>query len=110
MKIQGDADDEENDLKWRLQRPSKYEYNKNGNTYFRVGLVNTFSNGTSTDNDEREDINNRIVKLESMLQVTFKTPKYKEWLYSVLMWMYKETKDNINIEHDSLLGLLNNGL
>jgi len=63
VKIQGDADDEENDLKWRLQRPSKYEYNKNGNTYFRVGLVNTFSNGTSTDNDEREDINNRIVKL-----------------------------------------------
>lgn len=76
VKIQGDADDEENDLKWRLQRPSKYEYNKNGNTYFRVGLVNTFSNGTSTDNDEREDINNRIVKLESMLQVTFKTPKF----------------------------------
>ncbi len=106
VKIQGDADDEENDLKWRLQRPSKYEYNKNGNTYFRVGLVNTFSNGTSTDNDEREDINNRIVKLESMLQVTFKTPKYKEWLYSVLMWMYKETKDNINIEHDSLLRVI----
>lgn len=106
VKIQGDADDEENDLKWRLQRPSKYEYNKNGNTYFRVGLVNTFSNGASTDNDEREDINNRIVKLESMLQVTFKTPKYKEWLYSVLMWMYKETKDNINIEHDSLLRVI----
>lgn len=106
VKIQGDADDEEDDLKWRLQRPSKYEYNKNGNTYFRVGLVNTFSNGTSTDNDEREDINNRIVKLESMLQVTFKTPKYKEWLYSVLMWMYKETKDNINIEHDSLLRVI----
>lgn len=106
VKFQGDAYDEENDLKWRLQRPSKYEYKKNGNTYFRIGLVNTFSNGTSTDNDERDDINNRIVKLESMLQVTFKGPKYKEWLYAVLLWLYKETKNNISIEHDSLLRIL----
>lgn len=106
VKFQGDAEEEENDLKWRLQRPSKYQYHKNGNTYFRVGLVNTFSNGTSSDNDERDDINNRIVKLESMLQVTFKTPKYKEWLYTILLWLYKETKDNISIEHDSLLRVL----
>ena len=106
VKIQGDGDDEENDVRWRLQRPTKYEYSKNGNTYFRVGLVNTFSKNHFSDNDERENVNNRIVKLESMLQVTFKSSKYKDWLYALVRWLYKETKDNKSIEYDSLLKML----
>lgn len=106
VKIQGDADNEDSDLKWRLQRPTKYKYTKNGNTYFHLGLINTFSNGHSSDYDEREDINNRIVKLESMLQVTFKSHQYKEWLFALLTWLYTETKNNISIEYDSLLKIL----
>ena len=106
IKTQGDANDEESDLKWRLQRPTKYEYVKNGNKYSRVGLVNTFSNNTSSDNDEEEDVNNRIVKLESMLQVTFNTARNKKWLYALMSWLYKRTKDNLSIDFDSLLKML----
>lgn len=106
VKTQGDANDEESDLKWRLQRPTKYEYVKNGNKYSRVGLVNTFSNNTSSDNDEEEDVNNRIVKLESMLQVTFNTARNKKWLYALMSWLYKRTKDNLSIDFDSLLKML----
>ncbi len=106
VKTQGDANDEESDLKWRLLRPTKYEYVKNGNKYSRVGLVNTFSNNTSSDNDEDEDVNNRIVKLESMLQVTFNTARNKKWLYALMSWLYKRTKDNLSIDFDSLLKML----
>lgn len=106
VKIQGDANDEETDLKWRMQRPTKYEYIKNGNKYYRVGLVNTFSNNPSSDNDEREDINNRIVKLESMLQVTFNTLRNKRWLYALMRWLYKRTKDKYSIDYESLLKML----
>lgn len=106
VKIQGDANDEDTDLKWRLQRPTKYEYIKNGNKYSRVGLANTFSNNPSSDNDEREDINNRIVKLESMLQVTFNALRNKRWLYALMTWLYKRTNDKLSIDYDSLLKML----
>lgn len=105
IKIQGDGEEEDTELKWRLQRPQKYEYVKNGNKYARLGMVNTFSNAT-TDDDEREDINNRIVKLESMLQVTFKSSKYKEWLYESLLWLYTSTNETLSVDFSSLLNVL----
>ena len=109
IKTQGDVNDEESDYKWRLQRPTKYEYIKNGNKYSRVSLVNTFSNNSASDDDEREDhLNNRIVKLESMLQVSFRAPRNKRWLYALMVWLYKRTNDKLNINYNSLLKMLEN--
>ena len=110
VKIQGDddIDDEGNSLRWRLLRPTRYEYQKNGKIYYRVEFINTFSSKLSSDNDELDDINNRIVKLESMLQVTFKSPKYKDWLYALISWLYGETKENRSIKYESMLNKLEN--
>ena len=58
----------EDEIKWTLQKPKKYEKNWK--------YVNAFD-----DADQ-----NRIVKALSMLQVTFRTRIYKNWLQDVLNW------------------------
>ena len=68
----------EDEIKWTLQKPKKYEKNWK--------YVNAFD-----DADQ-----NRIVKALSMLQVTFRTRIYKNWLQDVLKW-FVEANCSINI-------------
>lgn len=59
--------------KWELIKPKKYD-----KKWEYIGTYNN-SNGTSKEQA-------RIVKALSMLQVTFRTKIYKNWLYEVLKW------------------------
>jgi uncharacterized protein with ParB-like and HNH nuclease domain len=62
----------EESFKWSLLKPELYQYDKNKSK--RLIFKNAF------DNQER------IIKALSMLQVTFRTRKYKNWLQEVLSW------------------------
>lgn len=85
IKMQGDDDEDEN-LKWRLLRPYKYDYNGRQT----LKLKNTFSGYDDNDNeDEKYSKNSRVIKQQSMLQVTFRQRKYKRWLYDLLCWLYE---------------------
>lgn len=86
IKMQGNDDEDEN-LKWRLLRPYRYDYNGRQT----LKLKNTFSGSEDNDNeDEKYSINSRVIKQQSMLQVTFRQRKYKRWLYDLLCWLYEK--------------------
>ena len=70
----------EDEIKWILHKPTKYEKSWK--------YTNSFG-------DSHEQY--RIVKALSMLQVTFRTRIYKNWLYDILKWFYEEKK-NISVE------------
>lgn len=68
--------------RWTLRKPRK----KNNKWYY----VDTFCK-----NDEEERISDeqsRIVKALSMLQVSFRTRIYKNWLFEILNWFANEKK------------------
>lgn len=99
VKVQG-IDDESEDLKWRMLKPYKDSENQ-------LRFRNTFSKEDPTDYDEdSEAANSRIIKQQSMLQVTFRNRKYKEWLYSLLSWLDKMTVESINVEERELIKFL----
>jgi uncharacterized protein with ParB-like and HNH nuclease domain len=78
----------EDEIKWTLQKPKKYEKNWK--------YVNAFD-----DADQ-----NRIVKALSMLQVTFRTRIYKNWLQDVLKW-FVEKCPSVDIGGKDYLSKLN---
>ena len=87
IKMQGDDEEDEN-LKWRLLRPYRYDYSGRQT----LKLKNTFSGSDDNDNeDEKYSKNSRIIKQQSMLQVTFRQRKYKRWLYDLLCWLYEKS-------------------
>lgn len=70
--------------RWTLRKSKKNNNNA-------LDYVNTF------ENDEQ----NRIVKALTMLQVSFRSRIYKNWLFEILKW-FNEKKD-INIGYDAYL-------
>ena len=78
----------EDEIKWTLQKPKKYEKNWK--------YVNAFD-----DADQ-----NRIVKALSMLQVTFRTRIYKNWLQDVLKW-FVDKYPSVDIGGKDYLSKLN---
>lgn len=79
--------------RWTLRKPRK----KEDKWYY----VDTFSNN---DEDNISDKQNRIIKALSMLQVTYRTRIYKNWLFDILKWLYEQFK--INVEYENYLHLL----
>ena len=78
---------EENWSLWKIMRSgSKYYYK------------NSFSNNTENKNDDEElndsDPTKKAVMLLSMFHVSNSSHSYKNWLYAVLRWLFKN-KDNI---------------
>lgn len=69
VKTVENSKDEEDGISWSLKKP-KLDKSK---TYF----VNTYEQGNEQ---------NRIVKALTMLQVTFRNRKYKNWLNELLRW------------------------
>ena len=103
IKMQGDDDEDEN-LKWRLLRPYRYDYHGRQT----LKLKNTFSGSEDNDNeDEKYSKNNRVIKQQSMLQVTFRQRKYKKWLYDLLCWLYKKCDIIESISEKELSNYLN---
>ncbi|MEG1555740.1 MAG: DUF262 domain-containing protein [Bacteroidales bacterium] len=66
----------EDNFRWSLERPTKYE---------GLDYINTFENQA-----EQE----RAIKALSMLQVTFRTRIYKNWLQDVLAWFSDKNELN----------------
>lgn len=88
-----DDENSEDFYKWTLQKPSKYYYEKKNQD--RLIFSNSFSKQQEA-----------IIKCLSMLQVTFRTKKYKTWLYKVLCWF--EDSESLEMSEIDYLNRLNN--
>ena len=88
IKAQGEGEEDEN-LKWRLLKP----YKSGSGLKFR----NTFTNRIDdADEDEiDEPLQRRIIMQQSMLQVTFRNRKYKNWLFDLLKWLIVKDVDSV---------------
>lgn len=91
IKSQGEGEEDEN-LKWKMLKP--YMYKKDNSLKFK----NTFSRGydEAAENEQEDDIQKRIIMQQSMLQVTFRNKKYKNWLFDLLIWLYSKDVDNVD--------------
>jgi hypothetical protein len=85
-------DDAEDYYKWILKKPQKYNYAKKNQD--RLVYTNSF--------DEEQEA---IIKCLSMLQVSFRNKKYKNWLYDILNWF--ETPKDLTISGKEFLDKLN---
>ncbi|MDE6820016.1 MAG: DUF262 domain-containing HNH endonuclease family protein [Bacteroides acidifaciens] len=104
IKMQGDDEDDEN-LKWRMLRPYRYEYNGRQT----LKSKNTFWGSDDNDNeDEKYSRNSRVIKQQSMLQVTFRQRKYKRWLYELLYWLCDNYGNVEAVAEDELSKYLDN--
>lgn len=72
--------------RWTLRKPKK----ESGKWYY----VNTFD-------DEYKQ--NRIVKALTMLQVSYRTKMYKNWLCGILRWFCIDNKMNIKVDYKEYL-------
>ena len=93
VKTLSDSNSEDGE-RWTLRKPRK----KEDKWYY----VDTF--GKNDEEDKISEEQNRIVKALSMLQVTFRTRIYKNWLFEILKWFYDQK--NINVEYKNYLHLL----
>lgn len=72
-------DKSEDNTKWVLRKPNRYYYQKQNQ--HRLNYKNSF-----------EQFQEPVIKCLSMLQVTFRTKKYKNYLQEILSW-FKDAKD-----------------
>ena len=95
IKSQGEDEEVEN-VKWIMLKPYRFYYKKDKSSSLRYR--NTFSEGYDEveENEKENDIQKRIVMQESMLQVTFRTKKYKNWLFDLMEWLYEYQVNNVN--------------
>ena len=93
IKSQGEGEEDEN-IKWKMLKPYLFTYKKENSLRFK----NTFSGGynEAEENEPENDIQKRIVMQQSMLQVTFRNKKYKNWLFDLLTWLYDNNVDNVD--------------
>ena len=75
----------EDKYEWTLESPYKYYYK--ARDQYSLRYKNTF---------DKQDQQERIIKCLSMLQVTFRTRVYKNWLQEVLRWFIPEKNNNIS--------------
>lgn len=88
IKTSDDARDQDDGQKWELIKPKRYDKGWK--------FVPAFGG-------------NSVVKALSMLQVTFRAKVYKQWLFSVLKWLYDESYENgdlSSITEERYLGFL----
>lgn len=90
VKTTGLEDDDEY-IHWIMKKPYK---DKKGSLRFR----NTFSmaNDEPDENEIENDVQKRIVKQLSMLQVTFRNKKYKNWLFDYLKFLCENQIEDIS--------------
>ncbi|EDP95163.1 DUF262 domain-containing protein [Kordia algicida OT-1] len=93
VKVIEDEKSEDN-TKWILQKPKMYYYKKNKKKYRRLQYINSF-----------DDLQEPIIKCLSMLQVTFRTKKYKNYLQEILSWF--DDADDLEIKPKDYLNKLN---
>lgn len=83
-------DEEDENLDWILHRP----YRSSDNT---LKYKNTFSenNNDVVDGEDESFGQKKIIKQLSMLQVSFRNQKYKNWLFDYLKWLNDNYKSEI---------------
>lgn len=96
-----DGDDDEENQKWILRRP----YLDGNSLKFRNTYNAEFEKDPS-DDEFSTDRQENVIMAESMLQVTFRNRKYKNWLFDLLMWMDLDSKDSIQVPSEELTGYL----
>lgn len=84
VKTTDDTKDAEDGEKWALIKPKKYEKSWKH--------INTFE----------EYQQERLIKALSMLQVTFRTRIYKNWLYEILKW-FDDEKKTIDVSYEDYI-------
>ena len=84
VKTTDDTKDAEDGEKWALIKPKKYEKSWK--------YINTFE----------EYQQERLIKALSMLQVTFRTRIYKNWLYEILKW-FDDEKKTIDVSYEDYI-------
>lgn len=82
MKATDEEADEEK-YKWTLQKPYKYHYDKRNTSSLKY--KNSFES------------QERLIKVISLLQVTFRNRKYKNWLQEILQYFSNKERFNISI-------------
>lgn len=114
IKIQGDEDGEDDysgsaqdgsvDLKWQLIQPYRYYDQKRNTSSLR--WKNTFS-GIEVNDDAVDDNKgqNRVVKQQSMLRVTFRQ-KNKDWLYRLLSFLMAQSGSGIEVTANDVVTML----
>lgn len=94
VKASEDEKQEEN-YKWSLQKPYKYEYYKTEDK-----LVSSLKYENTSKDQER------LVKSISLLQVTFRNRKYKNWLQEV--FIYFSSKENFSVSKEAYQKVIDN--
>lgn len=79
-----EEENEEEKYRWTLQKPYKYLYEKKNRTSLK--FKNTF------------DSQDRLIKSISLLQVTFRNKKYKNWVQSLLNYFSDKVKFTVKCE------------
>ncbi|MFC4163858.1 DUF262 domain-containing protein [Epilithonimonas zeae] len=84
-----DDDRDEESYKWTLKKPTRYDYSKVENK------ISTSLKYKNSYNDQE-----RLIKSISLLQVTFRNRKYKNWLQEILNFF--SDRERFNIENIKL--------
>lgn len=102
VKVYAENEEDEN-LQWVMHRPY---LTREGSLKFK----NTFSENTTADDSEQEGVlQKRIVKQLSMLQVSFRNRKYKNWLFNYLSWLNSNYRDKIeSVSPERIVSFLDN--
>lgn len=102
VKVHAENEEDEN-LQWVMHRPY---LTRDGALKFK----NTFSDNTDADDSESEGATQkRIVKQLSMLQVSFRNHKYKNWLFDYLNWLNSNYGNKIeSVPSESIVSFLDN--
>lgn len=88
------SDDDEESIHWIMKKPYR---DSKGSLRYR----NTFSiaNDEPDENEVENDVQKRIVKQLSMLQVTFRNKKYKNWLFDYLKFLCENNIEDISSDN-----------
>lgn len=84
------------DLKWTLQKPTKDKSKKGNYEYEYIGARETFGNTATQE---------RVIKALSMLQVTFRQRRYKNYLTEILSWF--DSMKGVDVQGEWYLDKLN---
>jgi len=82
-----DDDKDEESYKWTLKKPSRYDYSKAEN---KISTSLKYKN--SSDDQER------LIKSISLLQVTFRNRKYKNWLQEIIYFFSDRSKFRLSTQ------------
>ncbi len=86
----GTSDD---DFSWVMYRPQKYEYNNNKSVKYDLFTFDT-------------PLQDKLIKAQSMLQVTYRQRIYKNWLQDILSYLNEQECELSKIDGNGILNHL----